>query len=256
VWARVDDRRPFTAALVALIVLAWLALLAWGQSPYGRYLDHRELGEVRLGLDGGSALLALAFVGGWTLMTFAMMLPTSLPLITMFRTMTRRRADHRLLAILLVAGYVSVWAAFGVLAHAGDLGLHQVVERSAWLEGRSWTLGAATLLAAGVYQFTPLKYHCLDKCRSPFTFISERWRGSRERLASFRLGLSHGLFCVGCCWSLMLLMFAVGTGSLGWMLALGTVMAVEKNMPWGRQISAPLGLGLIALGLIVIAVGA
>src|SRR3972149_11721643 len=103
-WARVDDRRPFTAALVALIVLAWLALLAWGQSPYGRYLDHRQLGEVRLGLDGGSALLALAFVGGWTLMTFAMMLPTSLPLITMFRTMIRRRHDRRLLAVLLVLG--------------------------------------------------------------------------------------------------------------------------------------------------------
>jgi predicted metal-binding membrane protein len=107
-----------------------------------------------------------------------------------------------------------------------------------------------------VYQFTPLKYHCLDKCRSPFSFISERWGGSRDRLASFQLGVQHGLFCVGCCWSLMLLMFAVGTGNLGWMLALGTVMAIEKNMPWGRRLSAPLGLGLVALALIVIATGA
>jgi len=241
---------------VALIVLAWLILLAWGQSPYGRYLDHQQLGEVELGLDGGPLLVALAFVGGWTLMTFAMMLPTSLPLITMFQTVTGRRDDRRRLAALLVAGYVLVWAAFGVLAHAGDLGLHLAVERSAWLEGRAWVLGGATLLLAGVYQFTPLKYHCLDKCRSPLSFITQHWLSSGKPAAAFRLGLHHGLFCVGCCWSLMLLMFAVGTGNLGWMLALGTVMAVEKNMPWGRQISAPLGLGLVALALVVIATGA
>ena len=74
---------------------------------------------------------------------------------------------------------------------------------------------------AGVYQFTPLKYHCLDKCRAPLGFIMGHWRGRRERLQALRLGLHHGLFCVGCCWSLMLLMFAVGVGSLGWMLALG-----------------------------------
>ena len=255
-WARVDDRRLFTALLVGLVLLAWAVLWAWGQSPYGRFLSHEQLGEVEIGLGGDTALVALAFVGGWTLMTFAMMLPTSLPLITMFQTMTSRRDDRRLLAVLLVLGYVSVWALFGVLAHAGDLGLHQAVQRSHWLGDHAWAIGGATLLLAGVYQFTPLKYHCLDKCRSPFSFISERWGGSRERLASFRLGIDHGIFCVGCCWSLMLLMFAVGTGNLGWMLALGTVMAVEKNMPWGRRLSAPLGLGLVALGLIVVATGA
>ena len=256
VQVRVDDRRLFTALLVGLVVLAWLTLWAWGQSPYARFLGHEELGEVDIGLSGDSALVALAFVGGWTLMTFAMMLPTSLPLITMFQTMTRRREDRRLLAVLLVLGYVGVWALFGVIAHAGDLGLHRLVEQSAWLDGNAWAIGGATFVLAGVYQFTPLKYHCLDKCRSPLSFITEHWRGGGEWVAAFRLGLHHGLFCVGCCWSLMLLMFAVGAGNLGWMLALGTVMAVEKNMPWGRQVSAPLGLGLIALGAVVIAVSA
>src|SRR3989304_3028759 len=148
--ARVDDRRPFTAALIGLIFLAWLVLLAWGQSPYGRFLSHEQLGEVEIGQGGGAALVALAFGGGWTLMTFAMMLPTSLPLITMFQTMTSRRDDRRLLAVLLVLGYVSVWALFGVLSPAGDLGLHRAVERSAWLEERAWMLVAATLLMAGV----------------------------------------------------------------------------------------------------------
>src|SRR3989304_4363941 len=219
-WARVDDRKPFTAALVGLILLAWLVLLAWGQSPYGRFLSHEQLGEVKTGLSGDTALVALAFVGGWALLTFALV----------------RRPARRLLAALLVAGYVVIWAAFVVLAHAGDFGLHQAVQRSHWLGDHAWAIGGATLLLAGVYQFTPLKDPCLDKCRSPFSFISERWGGSRERLASFQLGVQHGLFCVGCCWSLMLLMFAVGTGSLGWMLAPGTAMAIGKKLPRGRRL--------------------
>src|SRR3972149_2851052 len=111
-WARVDDRRPFTAALIGLIFLAWLVLLAWGQSPYARVLSHEQPGACG-----------------------------------------RRRA----------------------------------AQRSHWLGDHAWAIGGATLLLAGVYQFTPLKYHCLDKCRSPFSFISERWGGSRDRLAGVRL---------------------------------------------------------------------
>jgi len=253
IWNRVQDRRVFTAALVALIVLAWAALLAWDQSPYGRFLDHEELAEVGLGLDAGTLGFAAIFVAGWTLMTFAMMLPTSLPLIQMFQRMTRARADRRQLVILLIAGYLAVWAGFGVTAHLGDLFLHQVlVERWAWLDQHAWVIGGATLIGAGAYQFTPLKYQCLDKCRSPYSFITSHWQGGREKTRSFVLGAHHGVFCVGCCWSLMLLMFVVGIGNLGWMLALGAVMAIEKNMPWGRRISAPLGAGLIAAGVGVI----
>ncbi len=255
-WPRVQDRRLFTALLVALVALAWLALMAWGQSPYGRFLDHKELGEIEVGLDGGVVGLAVVFVGGWTLMTFAMMLPTSLPLVQLFRRMTQQRADGALLVALLIAGYLSVWMLFGVVAHIGDRGLHVVVEQSAWLDANAWVLGAGVLMLAGVYQFTPLKYHCLDKCRSPLSFITEHWSGSRERTQSFRLGVHHGIFCVGCCWSLMLLMFAVGVGNLGWMLALGVVMAIEKNMPWGRRLSAPLGVALLASGLVVVLVAA
>jgi predicted metal-binding membrane protein len=226
-------------------------LWAWGQSPYGRFLSHEEIEEVEIGLNGGAVALGGAFVAGWTLMTFAMMLPTSLPLVQLFRRMTQRRLDSGRLVALLVAGYVAVWALFGAAAHLGDRGLHEVVEQSAWLESNAWLLGAGTLLLAGVYQFTPLKYHCLDKCRSPLSFITEHWHGSGERSQAFRLGVHHGIFCVGCCWSLMLLMFAVGVGNLGWMLALGTLMAVEKNMPWGRRLSAPLGVGLIGAAAVV-----
>jgi predicted metal-binding membrane protein len=100
----------------------------------------------------------------------------------------------------------------------------------------------ALLLVAGAFQFSAMKYRCLDKCRSPLSFVTSRWRGSRERWHSFTLGVEHGAFCVGCCWALMLLMFVTGTASLLWMVALGGVMAVEKNAPWGRRLSTPLGV--------------
>lgn len=247
---RVNTRGLFIPLLVALIALAWVGLWAWGQSPYGRFLGHNQLRQVT---SEDAALLAF-FVAGWTVMVFAMMLPTSLPLLTLFYRMTRSRPDSLWLLTLLIAGYVGVWAWFGILVHLGDLVLHEVVARSAWLETNSWALGAGTLAMAGVYQFTRLKYHCLDKCRSPFSFITEHWTGRNPRIQSFRLGLHHGVFCLGCCWSLMLLMFAVGAGSIGWMLVLGALMGIEKNLPWGRRLSKPLGAALLA-GAIIIAAG-
>jgi predicted metal-binding membrane protein len=249
---RVHDRRLFTALLLAVVALAWLALWGWGRSPYGRYLNHEQLGHVRLRDD---PLLALVFVAGWTLMTVAMMLPTSLPLIALFHALTRRRADRARLVALLVAGYLAVWTLFGALVHLGDWLLHRVVERSAWLHANAWAIGAATFLLAGVYQFTPLKYRCLDQCRSPLGFIMGHWRGGRERRRALLLGLHHGLFCLGCCWSLMVLMFGVGVGSLGWMLALGATTAAEKNLPWGRRLSAPLGMALLG-GALAVTLGA
>ena len=246
-WMRVDNRKLFAALLVALIGFAWASLWVWGQSPYGRYLDHTQLTEV----TGEDATLLVFFVGAWTVMVFAMMLPTSLPLINMFHVMTRGRPDHLSLVALLIVGYLGIWMAFGVAVHVADVALHAVVEQNNWLEANSWVIGAGILMLAGVYQFTPLKYQCLDKCRSPMSFIAGHWTGRHEQRQAFRLGVDHGIFCVGCCWSMMLLMFAVGAGSIGWMLVLGTLMAIEKNMPWGRQVSKPLGVVLLALGVII-----
>ena len=90
-----------------------------------------------------------------------------------------------------------------------------------WLEDNSYLIGAGTLVLAGAYQFTPLKYMCLDKCRSPLSFITQHWSGGNERWQAVKLGVHHGIFCVGCCWSLMLLMFAVGVGNIGVMMLLG-----------------------------------
>ncbi len=194
------------------------------------------------------------FVTGWTVMTIAMMLPTSLPLFTLFQRLVRRREDSGLLLSLLIAGYLVTWSAFGLAAHVGDAGIHLGVEHWRWLDQNTQYIAVVTVLVAGLYQFTPLKYKCLDQCRSPMSFITAHWHGSGERLESFKLGVHHGIFCVGCCWSLMLLMFAVGMGSIAWMLLLGAVMAIEKNVSWGRHLSAPLGVGLIAAALAVLVV--
>lgn len=253
-WAaRNNDRRPFTVLVAALIALTWLALGIWSLSPYSRFLDHELLGELDFAISGEYLVLLSFFVAGWTLMLVAMMLPTSMPLVMMFHRLTLRRSDSSRLMVLLVSGYLGVWILFGGLAHLGDLLIHTAVKQSTWLEANEWIIGAGTIMLAGIYQFTPLKYECLDKCRSPLSFITGHWTGSHERSQAFRLGVHHGIFCVGCCWSLMLLMFVVGVGNLGWMLALGTVMAVEKNMPWGKKISAPLGVGLIGWSLTLIA---
>jgi predicted metal-binding membrane protein len=243
------DRRLLLPLLVALIALAWLALWLWGQSPFARYLSHHSLEAVR-----GSALLMLVFTTGWALMIVAMMLPTSLPLVLLFDAVVRQRPERPRLITVLISGYLVVWVLFGGLIYLGDAILHEVIERAAWLEANTWALSAGTLALAGVYQFTPLKYICLDKCRSPFSFIVEHWRGPKPTGQAFRLGVHHGLFCLGCCWTLMLLMFAVGVGNLGWMLVLGALMALEKNVPWGRKLSAPLGTVLIAWG-VALAVG-
>ena len=245
---RVENQKLFLGLLAGLIALAWLGLVIWGQSPYGRYLDHGGLAR----LGAGDAGLLGFFVAGWTLMVFAMMLPTSLPLMALFRAMTRERTDGRILITLLIAGYVGVWAWFGVVVHLADWGLHEVVEGSGWLGRNYWVVGAAVLAAAGGYQFSRLKYQCLDKCRSPMSFIMGRWTGRNDKLQALRLGLHHGVFCVGCCWPLMLLMFAVGSGNVGWMLGLGALMAAEKNFSWGRRIGKPLGAVLLAAGVGVV----
>jgi predicted metal-binding membrane protein len=251
-WPTVSDRRPFLAAFAGLIALMWLSLWVWGESPYARYRGHEELGDVHgVGTQYGS--FVVLFVASWTLMITAMMLPTSLPLVALFHSFVRERENRARLTALLVLGYVSVWTAFGLVVHAGDRVVHEAVERAASLDANAWGIGAGTVLLAGLYQFTPLKYKCLDECRSPFAFIMGNWRGGRGGRDAFRLGIHHGMFCLGCCWSLMLLMFAVGVGNIGWMLALGAVMAVEKNASWGRRLSAPLGGLLLAWGLVLVA---
>src|SRR5256885_5888673 len=178
-------------------------------------------------------------------MIAAMMLPTALPLFRLFDRMVQPRRDYIALLGLLIAGYLAVWAGFGIAAHLLDAAVHAGVRQSEWLMLNGWAVGAAVLALAGMFQFSGLKYRCLDKCRAPFGFIAERWQGPQPWRNAWRLGRDHGLYCVGCCWALMLLMFVVGTGNVGWMLGLGAIMAGEKNKPWGPHPSRALGRPLL-----------
>jgi predicted metal-binding membrane protein len=251
-WAARSDNRVFLPVLVTLVVGAWLSLALWGASPAANLLDHDTLGHTAFAPDSASLAIMAAFVGGWTLMTVAMMLPTVIPLLDILRrTAGPALAAHATASA--VAGYLAVWSVFGVGAHAGDYLLHQVVEANAWLHANQWIVGVAPLLVAGVYQFSPLKHLCLDKCRSPFSFVAARWRGDRPRLRALRIGIDHGVFCLGCCWALMLLMFAVSAGNLAWMLLLAAVMGVEKNASWGHRLTHPAGVVLLTAGLTLVA---
>jgi len=252
-------RRIFVPVLAALIALAWAVLWAWSRSPYGRYLEHDDWSVsgpaaflCRIVPEGGVVVPLLLYAVAWILMTAAMMLPSTLPLFNAFDRLTAARSDHGRLLVLLGLGYMAVWGAFGLLAHGLHSVLLSLVARVPTLAWHGWAIGAAVLALAGAFQFSRLKHQCLDKCRTPMSFVIEHWRGRAQARQAFALGAHHGLFCVGCCWALMLLMFALGTGSLGWMLLLAVVMAIEKNVAWGRRLSAPLGLALLAGAIAVV----
>lgn len=240
------DRAILAASLVALSGLAWLTLWLWAGSPWGRYLHH-EGGLGSLPLEAG--LFALA----WVLMIVAMMLPSSVPLVITFAGLVGRRRQPGLLVGLLLAGYLVVWAAFGLGAWVLDRGIHAAVDAQPWLAAHPQLIIGTTLAAAGLWQFSPLRDRCLDECRSPLGFVLNRWRGTSERREALLMGIAHGAFCVGCCWSLMLVMFGVGLASLPAMLVLGGLTAVEKNLPAGRRLTRPLGVALILAAVYAVA---
>jgi predicted metal-binding membrane protein len=245
---------PLAGALIAaLSLLAWAALSTWSAGPYGRYLDHGRwldlplLGALCRTLPNGELVTAAAFhAGAWLLMIAAMMLPTVLPLVNVVARIVRGRRDAAVVLGLLVLGYSLAWMAFGLAAFALDAGIRAGAARAEWFAAHGTLLGAAVLALAGAFQFSALKYRCLDRCRTPFGFVNQHWHGRAPRVDGLRIGLAHGAFCVGCCWALMLVMFVVGMGNLGWMLLFAAVMAAEKNLPVGRRLAAPVGLALLA----------
>jgi predicted metal-binding membrane protein len=240
------DRAVLGAALVGLSALAWLSLVAWASSPYGPYLGHEA------GAGAPVPVEAALFTAGWVLMILAMMLPSSIPLVVTFGALVRRRPRPRLLVGVLFAGYLVVWAAFGLGAWVLDRAIHGAVEALPWLAEHPQLILGSTLAIAGLWQFSPLRDRCLDECRTPLGFVVARWRGTEPRREALAMGIAHGAFCIGCCWSLMLVMFGVGTTSLALMLILGAITAVEKNVAWGRRLSHPLGIVLVLAAVYVV----
>jgi predicted metal-binding membrane protein len=248
-----DARRLATLLVAGVAVPAWALLALWSASPWRGWLDHGGWGDTLAlsplcrAVPGGEILVpALAAALAWLLMIAAMMVPTALPLVTTFRRAVADRADASRLVGLVLAGYAAAWMAFGVAAHAADTGIRTLAAGSPWLVAHAWLIGALVLAAAGAFQFSALKYRCLERCRTPFGFVNAHWHGARPLPEAFRLGFDHGAFCVACCWALMLVTFVVGMGNPGWMLAIAAAMAIEKNLPGGHRIRTPLGLGLLA----------
>jgi predicted metal-binding membrane protein len=221
-----------------LTLVAWTSLWLWERSPYRAFLGHA-------GGVGPLPLEATLFSLGWVLMIVAMMLPSSVPLVLTFRALVGRRRQPGVLVALLLLGYLAIWTAFGLGAWLLDRGIHAGVDAVPWLAEHPQVIIGSTLLVAGLWQFSPIRDRCLDECRSPLGFVLNRWRGVDERRESIVMGIAHGAFCIGCCWSLMLVMFGVGLGSATAMLLLGGLTAVEKNLPWGRRLTHPLGYVLI-----------
>jgi predicted metal-binding membrane protein len=192
---------------------------------------------------------AIGFVAVWTVMMAAMMLPAMVPMVLTFAAAQARRT--RTMAVptwIFVAGYLLVWLAAGLLVHVVLQAGGTVVSGLTGAEREHWVplaLGTV-LIGAGLYQFTPLKRTCLALCRSPLAFVSLHWRDGR--VGALRMGIRHGVYCLGCCWALFAVLVAAGVMSVAWMLLLTLAVAMEKLLPLGRLAPTVIGAALIALG--------
>ena len=206
--------------LVALLFA--LAAVAWWSTA-----------DRMAGMDAGPGtdLGALGwFLGVWLVMMAAMMFPSLAPTVALYATMTRRRGPSR--SLLFAGGYLLVWGAAGVVAYGVfALGRTLAGGHLAWHAGGRW-LAAGVLVAAALYELTPLKDVCLAKCRSPLGFLLGTWRDGC--LGALKMGGKHAGWCLGCCWALMAALFTLGVMSLVWMAVVAGLIAFEKTVPWRR----------------------
>ena len=220
----------------AFLVLLGCAAVAW----YFTVLGFREMapgpGTMGFGLAG--------FLAAWTLMMAAMMLPALSPLTAAYLRSIRSNRSAAVRAVrtaALVAGYLAAWTVFGAVAFAAALLAAQLATSAP--DVAPW-VGSAMLVAAGSYQLTPLKDFCLRHCRSPLAFLLHV-SGYKGRLRDLRVGLYHGLYCIGCCWGLMVVLVAVGVMNLAWMAVIAVTVLLEKSWRHGRALSRIVGAALI-----------
>ncbi|MGH7800800.1 MAG: DUF2182 domain-containing protein [Thermodesulfobacteriota bacterium] len=222
--------------------------------------DHSSTADILMSpvtLTLGYALLMFSM---WWLMMIAMMLPSAAPMVLLHAAVTRKglaRADnagrispsHRLhsTTTAFIAGYLVMWGAFSLVAVVAQWALERGELLSPMMMSTSRFLGSGLLLAAGLWQLTPLKTVCLRHCRSPISFLSTHWRPGVG--GAFRMGTKHGVFCLGCCWFLMALLFYGGVMNLIWIIGLALFVLAEKMMPAGVVFGRVTGLLLIAWGV-------
>jgi predicted metal-binding membrane protein len=233
------------AALVLLSGLAWAGTVYQaGSMGLGMFTCSMTMGTP-FSLSNGLLYIVL-----WGVMMVAMMLPAMTPIVGLFQTIARRKQEQGLpftSVWVFVAGYVTLWTVTGSIGYITDLAIQSLPGVFPALQAQGTTIGGLTLVVAGIYQLTPLKYLCLSQCRSPMGFLLTSWRDGTA--GAFRMGLHHGAYCLGCCWSLMVVLFVVGTMNLVWMGILSIVIFVEKIVPHGVEMGKATGVALITLGL-------
>jgi predicted metal-binding membrane protein len=223
-------------ALVALAAAGWV-YVAYQSSPVG------SMESMAMDGTGGGVI----FLSGWTAMMVAMMVPATLPLILLYRTIARNRlssAQTQVGMLALLAGYVAVWAVTGIPVYA----YAQFAEAAGSLAA---VLPASLLIVGGAYQFTPLKRICHARCSSPLFFLMRKWRSGAA--GALRLGVLHGVDCLGCCAGLMVGLVALGMMNLAWMLSAAIIVFAEKTVPGSHRVAGPLGVVMVAGGVVLLA---
>jgi predicted metal-binding membrane protein len=238
------DRAVVVAAIAVLIALAWAytAHVAWNSTAMAESMAMPNA------MAWSSADFAFMFIM-WAVMMVAMMLPSATPMIVLYgRVRETRVARGRSYAptAAFVAGYITVWIGFSLAATALNWGLHRGGALSSMMGNTAPILGGMFLIAAGLFQWTPLKEACLNHCRSPIGFLMEHWR--ENAAGAMKMGLHHGAYCLGCCWMLMALLFVLGVMNLPWVAVLAVVVLGEKVLPHGVLLSRLLGAGMVVWG--------
>jgi predicted metal-binding membrane protein len=256
------DRAVVIAALAALTILAW-ADLAWLADDMK--MDGMDMTGFRM-IPAGQGLMMPAsapwqpiefgyvFVM-WVVMMIGMMTPSVAPMILIYARVGRQAtAQGKPFAASgwFAAGYLVAWTAFSAAATSMQWGLERATLLTPMMASASNILGAVVLILAGLYQWTPLKAACLSFCRSPLVFIQSHGGFRREPAPALALGFRHGLYCIGCCWALMVLLFVGGIMNLLWIAALAILVLVEKVVPFGRIAARAAGLACIAAGLLLL----
>ncbi len=237
------DRILVLAGVVGLAALAWAYMIYLAQ-------DTGSMGVAMPQMQSwGAADFLLMFVM-WVVMMLAMMVPTAAPMILLFATVNRRRREQEQPYVptgIFLSGYVLAWSGYAALATVANWALHTNSLLSSMAgESTSVFLGGGLLLAAGVFQWSPIKYACLTHCRTPLGFLMSEWRDGSG--GALRMGVKHAGYCLGCCWILMGLLFVLGVMNLLWIAALAGFVLVEKVAPAGPWISRITGLLLIGWG--------
>ena len=237
------DRIVVLGGLAAVTLLAWVYMFYLAANMAGM-----DMTAMPRALAWGPTELVLTFIM-WSVMMVAMMTPSASPMVLSFARINRqRRLQNRPLAStgMFLLGYLLVWVGFSALATLFQWGLHSAALLSPMMVTTSAILGGVILLAAGIFQLTPLKHLCLSHCRTPMGFLLTEWREGNS--GALIMGLRHGRFCLGCCWVLMALLFVAGVMNLLWMVIITAFVLIEKLVPAGDRIGRFAGVMFILWG--------